>query len=280
MSTHANIIEEPAPSKGDKHNKDWEQMFTDPDSYWGSHLQAFRSENRKKETPARCTMCLGPLVNKTNDRNPFFCDCCTDWMRNHYPGGVRKAFTVISMDMRKSSIMARDDPDYHSKYEKPFFIHSGRVLIENDGFLIDTRGDEVRGVYPSGFSGPDNVKKAVTTALQLLSHPPRKPNGDPIEFGIAVHIGKTRIGSLGEPPFFMGCSISGPGINTCCAMCKEAKPFEVLVSEPVFEALKMAPDKFEPRAVPLEGIQDGFVVRAITAETELTREQADLLLWH
>ena len=276
MSTQAKTSEDLRHK--DAYDEDWEQMFTNPDSDWGSKLQAFRSEHRKKEMPDRCTVCLGPLENKTNDRNPFFCDCCTDWMRNHYPGGVRKPFTVISMDMAHSSILAREDPDYHSKYERPFFVQVGRALIENDGFFIDCRGDECRATYPSGFAGPSHVKKAVTTALQLLSRPPTTPDGDPIEFKVAVHIGTTRIGSLGEPPFFMGCAISGDGINTCCAMSKAAKPAEALLSDSVFEALGMAPDAFEPRMVPLED-RDGFTVRAITAKTKLTKDQADLLSW-
>ena len=274
-----------------RYDEQWRQMFTDPSSELNKKLQEFREEFMKMKATKRCAMCKAPFDGdgpkdgrKPNSRNPVVCNSCDGWMEANYPGRVLHPCPVISVDMRGSSLLARHhtkDATYLDEYEDPFMAATCQALFDNDGFLESFRGDEVKGVYPLGFSGKDNVKKAWNTALLLLLKPPRKPDGKVIDFGIAVHIGDVWIASKGTPPQpFLGCSIAGDGISTVSHICRSAGGGEALISEAMFEAIGMPTNRLERRSVKLKGDDEKpemISVYAVTAESQVT--PFDLLTW-
>jgi class 3 adenylate cyclase len=286
MSISADAEHQESKKEETRHDDEWRQMFTDPTSELNKILQGFRNEFMRMTGTKRCTMCAapfdgdGPLEGRNpNSLNPNFCNSCDGWMKANFPGRVIDSFPIVSFDMRGSSAIAREhtkDGRYQDEYEDPFMAAACQALVETDGFIIDTRGDELRGLYPAGFSGKDNVKKAWNSALFLLANPPRKYDGTLIKFKIAVHIGDIAIGSKGKPPNFLGCSISGDGINTCSHMCSHAGTGEALISEIVFEKTGMRTDALERKLVPLKGdpeqptsIADKISVYVVTAESKV-----------
>ena len=271
-----------APKK-ENYNEEWRQMFTDPGSELNKKLQEFRNEFMKMKATKRCAMCKAPFdgdsskVRKPNKRNPVVCDFCDGWMEANYPGRVLHPCPVISVDMRDSSVLARShtkDGTILDEYQRPFMAAATQALFDNDGFIENFRGDEVKGVYPAGFSGKDNAKKAWNTALLLLRKPPKKPDGTVIASKIAVHFGDNWIASEGTPPQpFLGCSITGDAINTVSYICRSAEGGEALISEAVFEAIGMPTEGLERRSVKLKGDDEKpemISVYAVTAESEVT----------
>jgi adenylate cyclase len=266
-----------------RYDEEWRQMFTDPSSELNKKLQEFRDEHTKMQATTRCCMCLAPFDGaghplkgrEPNPRNPTICKSCDGWMEANYPGRVLHTCPVISVDMRGSSVLARrhtKDRIYLDEYQKPFMAAATQALFDNDGFIENFRGDEVRGLYPEGFSSKNNSKKAWNTAILLLRKPPRKPDGSVIDFGVAIHIGDNWIASEGTPPQpFLGCIITGDGINTVSHICGSAKAGEALISEATFEAIGMSTNGLERRLVLLKGDDEPEMipVYAVTAESEV-----------
>ena len=160
-------------------DEQWRQMFTDPTSELNKTLQGFRTEFMEMEATKHCTMCgapfdkTGPLEGREpNSRNPNFCNSCDGWKQANFHGRVIHPFPVIAFDMRGSSVLARrhtKDGTYQDEYEDPFMAAACQALIETDGFVVDTRGDELRGLYPEGFSGERQCQEGMEFSASPLA---------------------------------------------------------------------------------------------------------------
>jgi hypothetical protein len=194
-------------------------------------------------------------------------------MQEHYPGETDiHSCPCISIDVRGSSRQT-GDPRYLDRVQKPFETHTYQALCNKDGFLENFRGDELRGLYPRGFSGDDNAKKAWNTALSLLQNPPINDDGERIPLGVAIHIGPVQIYSRGEPPApFGGCGVSGPGITLCSLLCQEAGPYEALISDVVLKEANIQSDSLEPRLITLKKSGDEIPVHVVSEENAKTFE--------
>jgi class 3 adenylate cyclase len=266
---------EDSTKKGDKnYDEDWRLTFVEgnPD------LKGLQEDFMRMRGEKRCTLCKvpfdfdGPLPGREPSvRNPNFCGFCDIWIVKHHPGGVVGTFPIIAADLRGSVALAEtmDSDVYQRRYEDPFLIAATQALIDTDGFIAETRGDELRGVYPRGFCGADYLRKVVEGARHLLQDiSPKTPEGTPIPFGIGVHIGNIVIGTqprAGGP--FQRIAITGDGVNTCSRICDEAGPGEALISEPVCKEIGFPIDRLESRLLNLKGKKEPLLVYVITAQS-------------
>jgi class 3 adenylate cyclase len=242
-------------------------------------LVGLHEDFMKMSATSRCHFCFapfdgdGPLPGRgPSNRNRNNCEACDGWMVEHHPGGVRSDFPMISVDMRGSVALAEsmDSGEYQRRFEDPFLVAATQALIDTDGFTAETRGDEVRGLYPIGFSGPKHVRKAVEGARHLLQDiSPKTPEGTSIPFGIGVHMGDTMIGTQPRAGVFQRVAITGDGPNTCSRICDEAGPGEALISEIVCEKAGLPIDRLEGRRLTLEGKKEPISVYVITARSKI-----------
>jgi len=238
-------------SETKNYNPLWDQMFFDDHSDINSALQAFRHKFGQLASDDQCQLCTapfdGPIVKERsrNSKNPEFCDACDKFMREHFPGKTDlHPCPCISIDVVGSSEV-RNDEDYLEDVQKPFEAQTFRALCKHDGFLENYRGDELRGLYPRGFSGDDNAKQALDTALFILQNPIKNHKGKPINVRIGLHIGPVQIYSRGDSPeTFSGCGIVGAGINLCSYLTGEkvkGGAYEALITDNLFKEIGIQP---------------------------------------
>lgn len=237
-------------SEPKNYNPLWDDMFFNVSSEINSLLQGFRHKFGQMGED-QCQLCTapfdGPIVEgrSRNSKNPEFCDACDNFMREKFPGKTDlHPCPCISVDVVGSSDV-QNDKDYLEDVQKPFETKTFRTLCKHDGFLENYRGDELRGVYPIGFSGDNNAKQALKTALFILDNPIKNQKGSKIDVRIGLHVGPIQIYSRGSSPeTFSGCGIVGPGINLCSYLTGEkvkAGAYEALITESVFKEVGIQP---------------------------------------
>ncbi len=155
MSTNDENI---AKKSGKNYDEDWRLTFVEGNP----ELKGLQEDFMKLRGTMRCTLCKapfdgdGPLPGREpSTRNQNFCGFCDVWIVKHHPGGVMSDFPMIAADLRGSVALAEsmDSDEYQRRYEDPFLIAATRALVDTDGFVAATRGDELRGVYTRGFYG-------------------------------------------------------------------------------------------------------------------------------
>ena len=155
----------------DQHTEIWYNMFAEGNP----ELRKFQNFHRKLPGPPRCKLCFAPFKGvgsilmrfqgkRPSNRNPRFCGACDKFLRA-FPGGAEVEMTIIFADVRGSTILGTQmSPTQFGQAMNSFYAMATRVFNETDGFIIDLVGDEVVGLYPPGFSGPDHAKKSLVAA--------------------------------------------------------------------------------------------------------------------
>jgi adenylate cyclase len=174
--------------------------------------------------------------------------------------------SMLFVDVRGSTTLAEKmSPTKFSELMNSFYNMTTGVLFETDGFVIDLVGDEVVGLYPPGFSGPDHAKLAIRAAQLMLQ------SKFDIPMGIGVHTGVAYIGTMGgADDSIMDVRALGDTVNTAARLCSKAAPGEALLSEKVCEVASMNVDHLEPRRVELKGKNEPVDVRILCVDSPLT----------
>ena len=277
-------------SKVWENDEKWRDLFANHESETSGQLNGLRSKHMRYPADKRCVLCSIPFDGAgfeafgrrmPNVRNPHYCDACDEYMSNLYPGKVKHACPIIAIDMRGSTLKAKQADqrglDYLLSWQQPFESATFEVLAENDGFLENWRGDELKGIYPRGFSGESNAKKAWNTALALLQRSPRAGDGSEISLGIGVHFGDVWIYSRGTPEKeepYSGCGIAGYSINVTSRFCdqanKQCDQNEALISEILFEQAGLSTKGLERRSITVKDTGDKFDVFAVHADSDVS----------
>jgi class 3 adenylate cyclase len=242
-------------------------------------LVGLRADFLAMPASSRCNFCrapfdgAGPLAGRgPSTRNPLNCEACDIWMAGHHPGGVRSDFPMIAVDMRGSVAIAESmgSDEYQRRFEDPFLVAALRAVTETDGFCCEVRGDEMRAIWPSGFSGEACVRKAIEGARYLLQDmSPKTPEGTMIPFGIGIHMGDTTIGTQPRAGVFQRVAITGDGPNTCSRICAEAGAGEALISEKMCAEAGLSTAELEPRLLTLKGKKEPIAAYVLTAQSHI-----------
>lgn len=233
----------------------------------------------------RCVLCKtpfngpgAPLPGKGRaHRNRHFCSACDGWMELNHPGDVLDDFTTVAIDIRGSVRLSHTigSKKFKSQYLPKFWAATSRALFDTFGFLVEVRGDEIRGVYPPGFSGAAYAQQAVEGPRRLLQDfPPRTDEGDPVPIGIGVCKRELVIGTEGEPGDFQRVDLVGDSVNFSSRICKEAGPGEALFSEESWKETGHSTDGLEQRLIKVEdreGTVDEIPVYVVTATSPLEK---------
>lgn len=184
----------------------------------------------------RCRLCLAPFGGpggwvmrrrgKTpSGRNPNYCTAC-DGFLNAYPGGAEVTMSAIFADLRGSTARSASIPAHEFAREVgAFFAAATQVLAEEDGFVVEFRGDCVAAVFPPGFTGPDHAQKAAAAARRLAALPQTPP------FGVGVHVGPMYIGAVpGATGRVEAVTVFGAEVNLTARLAATAGPGEALAS--------------------------------------------------
>lgn len=95
-----------------------------------------------------------------------------------------------------------------------FFRVPSDVLVHSDGLIEKLIGDEVAGLYISGFAGPQYTRRAVQAARQLLEATGHGSTAGPwVPVGVGVHHGKAFVGAVGSKDGIVDFTALGDAVN-------------------------------------------------------------------
>ncbi len=226
--------------------------------------------------PPRCKLCLAPFRGwggwamrvsgkGPSSRNPRYCSLCDKFLRA-FPGGAEVELSMVFVDVRGSVTMAEQmTPTQFSHVMNEFYAVATKTLYDTDGFIIDLVGDEVVGVYPPGFSGPDYARKAIRAAEELCRISiPFAPDCAPLSVGVGVHTGVAYIGTMtGAAAGIEDVRTSGDNVNIAARLAAAAQPFEALISESTCKAAGLDVNSLEFRKLELKGKKEPVPVRVM-----------------
>jgi adenylate cyclase len=133
-----------------------------------------------------------------------------------------RGFTAFAATLEPSQTFAVLSQSLHTEVEAAL-RHGGHVdKIHGDGIL-------------AYFDGPDRIEQAVRCALDIQSQASRKetqPGDQTPPVGLAVHVGPVLLGMLGTSSR-LDHTIIGDAVNVCARLSGQAKPLQIVVSEPV-----------------------------------------------
>lgn len=241
-------------------------------------LRSFQRLHSWLPSPPRCKLCFAPFRGVGGmimrfkgkgpaNRNPRYCSACDKFIRA-YPGGAEVELSMVFVDVRGSvAIGDQLTPTQFSGLMNNFYATATKALIDTDGFIIDLVGDEVVGVYPPGFSGPNHARKAVQAAEELVGpNGPRSQDGTVIPIGVGVHTGVVYIGTVsGAEGGIEDVRALGDNANVAARLAALAQPGEALISEAACTAAGLNRECLDRRQVEMKGKAGTFDVRVMRA---------------
>ncbi len=122
-----------------------------------------------------------------------------------------------------------------------YFAVTTDAAYRNDGTIFNLAGDSLLVGFNVPFPQPDAEMRAWRTAQDMVaSFAPVLANwGVSTGVGIGIASGEAIIGNIGSP-HYMSYTIIGDAVNTAARLMQMAKASEVLVSGPVYEAVRAA----------------------------------------
>lgn len=146
---------------------------------------------------------FGPIVVTRNRRNRFFCNTCDLFLRA-CPGQAILELPVLVVDV-KHSRKIRNNPDVdlnqYIKMLSDFQCNTAAIIQRHLGMVLNTVGDAVIGIWPSGFI-PQELKDkhgwdsknpakiaammAIDCAKDLAANAPKEFDGKSLPFKCAV----------------------------------------------------------------------------------------------
>lgn len=250
----------------------WHQIFHD------GHPVLARKQRRYRMLPGvpRCKLCFAPFGGaggwvarriglRPSNRNPRFCNACDKFIEQ-FPGGAEVPLSILFCDLRGS--VALGERIGAAAYAGTVARMRDTVieaLWRHDGFVLEFQGDNVIGVWPPGFSGPDHALKAVAAARDVAQSLRERPKqGDPIDAGIGVHTGQAFLctfsaasGMLQEVGAF------GQAMNVTARVSALAKPGQILVTEALCDAAEQRTPPDALSEVTLKGIEAPVRIMAL-----------------
>jgi len=131
-----------------------------------------------------------------------------------------------------------------------FYSTATEVLIRHDAIIDKLVGDEVMALFIPGICGPLYRRRAAEAALALL----RAIGGQAaqVPIGIAVNSGLAYVGNVGSEAV-VDFTALGDTVNTAARLASSAAAGEVLLSEPIHDAIAERYVTLETRTLALRG---------------------------
>ena len=133
-----------------------------------------------------------------------------------------------------------------------------RSIFDNGGTLDKFVGDATMAVFNAPFDLEDYIFRAVCTAWDMqagadaITDSFEQRFGKRVSFGIGINCGEAVVGNIGCD-FRMDYTAIGDTVNTAARLESSAKQGQILISEPVYEAVKDRVGVTPIGKIPLKG---------------------------
>jgi class 3 adenylate cyclase len=134
------------------------------------------------------------------------------------------------------------------------------LVFQHDGYIDNTSGDGQMAV----FEGDDKAARACHCALAIMEKTRQHVDPDgkhAMTIGIGINLGKALIGNIGSSEH-LDYSAIGVTVNVAARLCGIAEPMSIIVSEPVYAAVRQEKDLAfsEARQISVRGIQKPMLI--------------------
>lgn len=220
---------------------------------------------RRLPSSPRCRICNAPFrgpggaVMRLMGRGPFpknphLCQAC---FRNSPPGGCEVDVGALFVDVRGSTILARElGPAGYARVMERYYAIATEAMMDSEAF-IEITGDEVFGLYLPAFTRGNHAGVAIDTAERILRAV------EELDLGAGVEIGPAWVGTVGDPNKVRDFRALGDTINVGAGLVGNAHPGECLISEAAYRHVHMDSANLETRRVQLKGKSSEQLVRVM-----------------
>jgi adenylate cyclase len=168
------------------------------------------------------------------------------------PGGERKEVTVFFSDVRGFTRWSeKRAPEEVIDMLNTCLRFQADIVKEFGGDVDKFVGDELVAV----FEGEKKEANAVNAAIKILQTMGSVMGQHPdIAIGVGINTGEVVMGAVGSRDR-MDYTVIGNHVNLGARLCSNAKPGQILVSQPVFERLERRIQANELEPISVKGIE-------------------------
>ena len=181
-------------------------------------------------------------------------------------GGENRHVAVLFVDIRGFTPMSESmQPEEVVEILNEYLSLTTKSIFDNGGTLDKFVGDATMAVFNAPFELDDYIFRAVCTAWDMragadaLAEKFEKRYKKRVAFGIGVNCGDAVVGNIGCE-FRMDYTAIGDTVNTAARLESSAEPGQILISEPVYEAVKSRVSVTPIGEIPLKGKANGVFV--------------------
>ena len=212
----------------------------------GEHpgLGGIRKTMMRIPSSPRCKLCAAPFEGLGGavlrhigyarfGGNPSLCENCIREFKKHGLTGATIPVTLLFADIRGSTAIGeRLSPSEFRTYLDRFYRIGSAAILEVDGLVDKTVGDEIIGLFFGGVTGPGHPAAAIQAAerlLELCGAADATPMGS-IPVGVGVHTGEAYVGTTGSAGAPEDFTAVGDIVNATARLASAALAGELLLS--------------------------------------------------
>jgi adenylate cyclase len=173
----------------------------------------------------------------------------------------RREITVVFCDLRGFTAFGEHaDPDEVMGFLHAYHEALGPLVFRYEGTLEQFTGDGVMVFFNDPIPFPDHAERAVRLGVAMREHVAAltarwREHGHSLGFGVGIAMGLATLGRIGFEGRFDYAAI-GSVCNLSARLCAEARDGQILVSEPVFTAVRSIAKGEKIPALTLKGFAE------------------------
>ncbi|HET8649467.1 MAG TPA: adenylate/guanylate cyclase domain-containing protein [Gemmatimonadales bacterium] len=188
------------------------------------------------------------------------------------PGGEKRPVTVVFSDIRNFTAMAEGmGPDAIAGLLSDYFTEMVDLIFEHGGTLDKFIGDALMALWGAPIARPDDPDRAVRAAMAMqrsvnaLNQAWTAGGRPAISVGIGINYGEAFAGNIGSHRR-LEYTVIGDVVNVAARLCDHAGPGEILLTEPLLDALHDPPPTTRLAQIVLKGKAQPVDVFRVQAE--------------
>jgi adenylate cyclase len=173
-------------------------------------------------------------------------------------GGAKRAAVILFSDVRGFSTLSEGmGPEAVVALLNEYFREMVDIVFEHGGTLDKFIGDSIMANWGAPLAFPDDADRALRAAIDMQRelrsmNETRRPDQPRIEVGIGINRGEVFVGNVGSHRR-LEYTVIGDPVNVASRLCSTAGRGEILISEPLYEALLEKPEVEALEPVRLRG---------------------------
>ncbi len=163
-------------------------------------------------------------------------------------GGTKRPVVVFFSDIRDFTPMSEAmSPDEIATLLTEYFTEMVEIVFEHGGTLDKFMGDAIMALWGAPLSRDDDADRAIRAAMEMqrvldeLNAKWTAEGKRRVEIGIGINFGEVFAGNIGSDRR-LEYTVIGDAVNTAARLCTKAGRGEILITEPLYAALKTPPD--------------------------------------